>query len=83
MNILLNLVFGAVGGNILGKVIKSQNLGFVWNTILGLIGGFILKGVSENLMGGTLGSILGAAIAGALMLFVINLLKKLFSSKKE
>lgn len=47
VNLIVSLVSGAVGGNIAGAATSDKNLGPVFNTIAGLIGGgagdFILK----------------------------------------
>ncbi|KRA50163.1 hypothetical protein [Devosia sp. Root635] len=38
--ILVQLVGGGVGGNVIGQIAKSLNLGTAGNTIVGAIGGF-------------------------------------------
>lgn len=50
-SLLVQLVSGGVGGNIVGSLLKQVNLGPVGNTIVGVIGG---------LLGGQLGGMLGA-----------------------
>ena len=39
VSLLISLVSGAVGGNIVGAAMKDRSLGGVGNTIAGLIGG--------------------------------------------
>lgn len=86
MDTIINLIAGAIGGNILGKSSKSQNLGFTWNTIIGLLGGLasstVLSSTIQSLISGALGGVVGGAVSGAIALFIINLIKKIFSSKK-
>ncbi len=50
-SLLVQLVSGGVGGNLVGSLLKQVNLGPVGNTIVGVIGG---------LLGGQLGGMLGA-----------------------
>lgn len=68
VNLIISLVSGAVGGNIAGLATKDKNLGPVFNTIAGLIGGgagdFILK--SLGVLASTHATqVPGAAGAGA------------------
>jgi uncharacterized membrane protein YeaQ/YmgE (transglycosylase-associated protein family) len=57
--LLIQLISGAVGGNIAGAILKKYNLGPIGNSIVGLIGG----GLGGQLLGMlTTG---GAAAAGA------------------
>jgi len=62
INLIISLVSGAVGGNIAGAATTDKNLGPVFNTIAGLVGGgaggFILKAL------GILGSAYAAQNAG-------------------
>jgi len=44
---IINLVSGAVGGNVAGKLFKSINMGTLWNSILGIVGG----GLGGQLLG--------------------------------
>ena len=54
--LIIQLVSGAVGANVLASAVKSLNLGPIANTIVGIIGGGI---------GGQLITVLGAGSAGA------------------
>ena len=38
--LILQLVGGAAGGNLIAKLLKNLDLGPIGNTIIGLIGGF-------------------------------------------
>jgi uncharacterized membrane protein YeaQ/YmgE (transglycosylase-associated protein family) len=55
--LIIQLISGAVGGNIAGAVLSKLNLGPIGNSIAGLIGG----GVGGQL----LGMLTGGAAAGA------------------
>ena len=87
--LLVQLVSGAVGGNIAGALLKNLSLGTLGNSIVGIfgggIGGQILStlGVSAAAEGGNLGNILGdigsGGVGGAVLLAIVGLLKKLFA----
>jgi hypothetical protein len=37
--LLISLVSGAVGGNAAGKVLKNFDMGTLWNSVAGIVGG--------------------------------------------
>jgi len=47
MELIISLISGAVGGNLAGGVLKNFNMGPLWNSVLGIIGG----GLGGQLMG--------------------------------
>jgi uncharacterized membrane protein YeaQ/YmgE (transglycosylase-associated protein family) len=53
--IIISLLSGAAGGNITGGLFRNLNLGVLWNSVAGLVGGGI---------GGQLLGMLGMAGAG-------------------
>lgn len=80
MGCLLSIIIGAVAGLLAGKLMRGGGFGFLWNTVLGLVGGFVggwlfgLLGVTWE--GGWIAE-LGTALVGAIViLFVANLFKK-------
>jgi uncharacterized membrane protein YeaQ/YmgE (transglycosylase-associated protein family) len=60
MSLLIQLVSGAVGGNVAGLLNKARSLGPLVNTVLGAIGGV----GGGQLLGGSLGSMLGGGTVG-------------------
>jgi len=60
INLILQLVSGAAGGNIAGGLLKQYSLGPLGNSIAGIVGG----GVGGQLLGMMLGGATGAAAAG-------------------
>lgn len=63
VGLIIQLISGAVGGNIAGAALKQYNLGTLGNSIAGLIGG----GVGAQIIGALLGGGTGAeAAAGSL-----------------
>jgi len=81
-SLLIQLVSGAVGGNVGGLLAKAKSLGPLLNTILGAVGG--LGG--GQLLGDSAASMLGNATAGnvgasALIGLVLPLLGGMFKKK--
>jgi hypothetical protein len=62
VGLIIQLVSGAVGGNIAGAALKQYDLGSVGNSIVGVIGGGVGAQIIGALVGGG-GE--GAAVAGA------------------
>ena len=60
IDLIIQLVSGAVGGNLSGLAGKGINLGWIWNTVLGLAGG----AAGGHLLGPIVGPMIGVA-AGA------------------
>ena len=59
MNIIIQLISGAVGGNVAGGLLKKFSLGTIGNSIVGILGG----GIGGQILG-LLG--LGAPTAGSM-----------------
>jgi len=79
--LLIQLVSGAVGGNIGGLLNKAKNLGPMLNTILGAVGGVgggqLLGGQLTDLVGnGTVGQIGASGVVGLILPLLGGLLKK-------
>ena len=45
--LIISLISGAVGGNIVGKLLRNLDLGFLGNSIAGIVGG----GIGGKLLG--------------------------------
>ena len=43
--LLIQLVSGAVGGNIAGSLLKNSSLGTLWNSVAGIVGGGVLLAI--------------------------------------
>ena len=59
--ILVQLIAGGAGGNVIGQIVKSLNLGPAGNTIVGAIGGVVGTWLAGRIPG--LDSLVGAASA--------------------
>jgi uncharacterized membrane protein YeaQ/YmgE (transglycosylase-associated protein family) len=92
MNILaliIQLICGALGGNITGKLFKNIDLGTLGNSLAGIVGGglggSILSslGLFGNAPGGSLdlstiiGSILSGGVGGGVLMAIIGFIKRL------
>ena len=94
-SLLISLVSGAVGGNGAAKVLKNFDMGTLWNSVAGIVGG----GLGGQLMtqlgidpaaataaasgSGDLASIVsqiaGGGIGGAVLLVVAGYIKRMMS----
>ncbi|MCB2263307.1 MAG: hypothetical protein LGR52_10280 [Candidatus Thiosymbion ectosymbiont of Robbea hypermnestra] len=88
---IIQLVSGAVGGNIAGGLFKNLSLGTLGNSIAGIVGGG-LGGYILSMLGiggaeaagsmdltGILTSVAGGGVGGGVLLAVVGALKKAFS----
>jgi len=72
--LIINLVTGAVGGNVAGALFKNINLGTLWNSVAGIAGGGLGAGVLQAIgMGGgggegslEIGNIIASVASGGL-----------------
>jgi uncharacterized membrane protein YeaQ/YmgE (transglycosylase-associated protein family) len=83
---IVSLIAGSAGGNIVGALLKNNNLGPMLNTVLGAVGGGVggkllpmLVPAIGSLIGGT-DSLAGtgglSALVGALLPLIVSFLKK-------
>jgi hypothetical protein len=87
INLIIQIIAGAVGGNVVGAASKDVTLGTPGNTIAGAIGGVaggqlltalipMMAGVSNNVDIGALASqAVGGGVAGAIVAAVVGLIK--------
>ena len=83
--LIIQLVSGAVGGNIAGSLMKKSSLGTLWNSVAGILGGGLGGTVLGALglgtdggmdLNGILGSVAGGGVGGGIVMAVIGLIKK-------
>ncbi len=87
INIIIQLIAGAIGGNAAGAGLKDYNLGQIGNTIAGALGGVgggqiltallpMLAGTAGNVdIGSVIGQAVSGGIAGAIVTLVVGLIK--------
>lgn len=84
--LIIQLLTGAAGGNLVGKLAKNLDLGTLWNSVAGIVGGGLggqllgLLGVAAAPSGGLdIGSILGSVasggVGGGALMAIIGLIK--------
>ncbi len=85
---IIQLISGAVGGNVAGGLLKNFSLGTLWNSVVGILGG----GLGGQLLGmlgmgvgaadggmdltGILSSVAAGGAGGGVLLGVVGMIKK-------
>lgn len=88
--LIIQLVSGAIGGNIAGSLMKDYSLGRIGDSIAGIVGGGIggqllgLLGIIGTSGGGMdigsiLGSIASGGVGGGVLMAIIGIIKKAIS----
>jgi uncharacterized membrane protein YeaQ/YmgE (transglycosylase-associated protein family) len=91
-SLLVQLVSGAVGGNVAGAAMKKYSLGTVGNSIVGILGGGLggqilgmlgLGAGGEGAMdaGSIISSIAGGGVGGAVLLAIVGAIKGAMAKK--
>lgn len=89
MSLIISLVSGAVGGNLAGRLLKNFDMGPLWNSVAGIVGGG-LGGQIVGMLGGDamaaaggiasiISQILGGGVGGGIVLVVVSYLKKMMA----
>jgi len=83
---IIQLVSGAVGGNVAGGVMKKLSLGTLWNSVVGILGGGLggqilaMLGMGTATGGmdltGILSSVAAGGAGGGVLLGVVAMIKK-------
>ena len=90
--IIIQLLSGAVGGNLAGNLLKKYDLGTLGNSIVGILGGGLggqLLGMLTGAAGGTggmdLGSIIssiaGGGVGGGVLMAIIGMIRTAMTKK--
>ena len=84
--LIVQLISGAVGGNIAGSLMKNLSLGTLGNSIIGIVGGGLGGQLLSTLgiaasgggmdIGSIVGSIAGGGVGGGVLLAIIGVIKK-------
>jgi len=91
VTLLVQLVSGAVGGNIAANILKKLSLGSVGNSIVGILGGGLGGLLLQALGVGTgaggidaasvIGSIASGGVGGGVLLAIVGAVKNAMGSK--
>jgi uncharacterized membrane protein YeaQ/YmgE (transglycosylase-associated protein family) len=88
--LIIELLCGAAGGNIAGKLLKNLDMGTVGNSLAGIVGGG-LGGQLINLLGTTtgaaaapdagsiIGGIASGGVGGAVLMAIVGAMRKAMS----
>ncbi len=84
--LIINLISGAAGGNLTGKLFENLSLGTLGNSIAGILGGGLggkllgMAGIATATGGldvaSIVGSIAGGGVGGGVLMAIIGLIKK-------
>ena len=84
--LIIQLVSGAAGGNLAGKLMKESSMGTLWNSVLGILGGGLggqvlgMLGIAAGSGGmdvaSILGSVAGGGVGGGILMAIIGFVKK-------
>lgn len=84
-DLIIQLITGALGGNVAGMALKDKSLGFLGNTVAGLIGGgggcALLNTLAPTLLDGIAAKLGGAGIGGAIVMVIIGFIKNKLAAK--
>jgi hypothetical protein len=76
-SVILQLIAGAVGGNVAGLANKARSLGPVVNSILGALGGVAGGQVAAGTLNGSTGTEVGlSAVVGTLLPLIVGMVRK-------
>lgn len=93
VGLLIQLISGAVGGNIGGALFKNLSLGTAGNSIVGILGGGLggqilgMLGLGGGAATGALdpgsivSSIAGGGVGGVVLMAIIGVLKQVFGKR--
>ena len=87
--LIIQLVSGAIGGNVAGSLLKNFNLGTLWNSVAGIVGGGLGGQIINSLLGaGTVATgagmdissivsnLAGGGVGGAVLLIIVGVVRK-------
>jgi hypothetical protein len=97
VSLIIQLVAGAVGGNVAGAAVKQYSLGTVGNSIAGIvgggIGGQILAAVAPSLAGAAagggldisaiIGQIVGGGVGGGVLMVIVGIIKQMLAGGQK
>lgn len=87
--LIMNLLGGAVGGNLAGAAMKNFSLGTLWNSVVGILGGglggqllgmlglFVGDGGSSMDIGNILGNVVSSGVGGGALLAIVGFIKNM------
>jgi uncharacterized membrane protein YeaQ/YmgE (transglycosylase-associated protein family) len=92
-SLIIQLVSGAVGGNVAGAALKEKSLGLIGNSLAGVVGGGVGGTILHAVMGAAatggggmdmssiIGNVAGGGVGGAILMAVIGIIKDAMAKK--
>ena len=81
--ILIQIISGAIGGNIAGALMKNISLGTIGNSLAGIVGGGLggqILGMSGAASaGGIITEILSGGVGGGVLMMIIGFIRKIIT----
>jgi uncharacterized membrane protein YeaQ/YmgE (transglycosylase-associated protein family) len=93
ISLIIEIISGAIGGNVAGAAMKENSLGTLGNSIAGIVGGglggSILQSITGNAATGggsldlatILSNVAGGGVGGAILMAVIGLIRNQMAKK--
>jgi len=95
--LIIELISGAVGGNIAGGLLKNLSLGPLGNSIAGIVGGgvggqllaMLVPALQSAAAGGgfdigsIVGQVAGGGVGGAIVMIIVGLIKQAMGGTKQ
>src|SRR5437762_3751590 len=90
ISLIIEVISGAVGGNVAGAAMKENSLGTVGNSIAGIVGGGLGGTILHAVIGGTaaaaggggsmdltsiLSNVAGGGVGGAILMGIVGVIK--------
>ena len=93
VSLIIQIISGAVGGNVAGAAMKENSLGTLGNSIAGIIGGGLGGTLLQTVLGGAaagggsldlttiLSNVAGGGVGGAILMAIIGIIKNQMAKK--
>jgi uncharacterized membrane protein YeaQ/YmgE (transglycosylase-associated protein family) len=93
VSLIIEIISGAVGGNVAGAAMKENSLGTIGNSIAGIVGGGLGGTLLQTVMGTAaagggsldlttiLSNVAGGGVGGAILMAVVGIIKNKMAAK--
>ena len=91
VSLIVSLISGAAGGNIVGALFKKISMGLLGNSVAGILGGGLGAQILGGLLGGgaapgavgggILGNVLSSGVGGGVLMVIVSIVKNMLMKK--
>ena len=94
ISLIIQVISGAVGGNVAGAAMKESSLGTLGNSIAGIVGGGLGGTILQMVMGtaaaasgggldlqSILANVAGGGVGGAILMAIVGIIKNKMAAK--